>query len=112
MSNIVLSVKGRDWNFILIPDKRYDKLHNHTENDHSMAITLPTVYEVHFRKSDWDLGTIRHELLHVLYAMSLVGSTDLSISDVQEICAEIVGQHTPDVVLWTDRIAEKFLGRE
>jgi hypothetical protein len=44
--------------------------------------------------------------------MSLVSSTDLSIVDVQEICAEIVGHHSAEIILWSDRISEKFLGRE
>jgi hypothetical protein len=75
-------------------------------------MTILMTREVHFRKSDWDLLTIRHELLHVLYAMSLSGSTDLDAVQVQELCAEIVGHHTPEIVVWTDQIAEKFFGRE
>lgn len=112
MSSITLQIKGRDWKFALLPDRRYDKLYNSAEGDHSAAITLPTVYEVHFRKSDWDIVTIRHELLHVLYNMSLVSSTSLTPDDVQELCAEIVGHHCSEIILWSDRIAERFLGRE
>jgi hypothetical protein len=112
MSTITIDIKGRDWKFILVPDRRYDKLYNDSEEHGSAAITLPTIREVHFRKSDWDLITIRHELLHVLYNMSLVSSTDMSIEDVQELCAEIVGHHAIEIVLWADQIAERFLGRQ
>lgn len=111
MSEISINIKGRDWRFLLLPDKRFDKIHNPSD-DGNVAMTLPTQYEVHFRRSDWDAATIRHEMLHVLYNMSLVGSANLDVTDVQEICAEIVGQHLPEMVLWTDRIIEKFLGRE
>lgn len=111
MSQITLDIKGRPWTFVLMTDRRYDRLYN-LEEDTSSAITLPTIYEVHFRRSNWDLVTIRHELLHVLYNMSLVSSTDMSNEDVQEICAEIVAHHAIEIVLWADRIAEKFLGRE
>jgi len=112
MSTISLNIKGRDWRFVLIADKRYDKLHNINPDDSSAAITLPTTYEVHFRKSDWDIVTIRHELLHVLYNMSLVSSTSMTPEDVQELCAEIVGHHSSEIIVWSDRIAERFLGRE
>ena len=112
MADITIPIKGRDWKFVLMPDKRFDKLHNHNEDDTNVAMTCPTIYEVHFRKSDWDVATIRHEMLHVLYNMSLVGSTNMTPGDVQELCAEIVGQHAIEIVLWSDRITEKFLGRE
>jgi hypothetical protein len=112
MSSITIQIKGRDWTFQLLTDRRFDKLYNTDTEDTSGAITLPTVYEVHFRRSNWDIVTIRHELLHVLYNMSLVSSTSLSVTDVQELCAEIVGHHSSEIILWSDRIAEKFLGRE
>lgn len=111
MADITIPIKGRDWKFVLMPDKRFDKLHN-ANDDGNVAMTCPTIYEVHFRKSDWDPATIRHEMLHVLYNMSLVGSAELTAMQVQETCAEIVGQHAIEIVLWSDRITEKFLGRE
>ncbi len=112
MSDVTIDIKGRPWKFVLLPDKRYDKLHNTDPDDMSAAITLPTIYEVHFRKSDWDIVTIRHEILHVLYNASLVSSANLSTHDVQEICAEIVGQHASEIVVWSDRVAQRFFGRE
>lgn len=112
MSNITIPIKGRNWKFTLLTDKRYDRLYNSDPDELSAAITLPAIYEVHFRKSNWDLVCIRHELLHVLYNMSLVSSTSMSTEDVQELCAEIVGHHTLEIALWSDQIAERFLGRE
>jgi hypothetical protein len=114
MSSITLSIKGRDWAFILMADKRFDKLHNNLDNQEGLnvAMTVGAIYEVHFRKSNWDLITIRHEIFHVLYNMSLSGSAELTPSQVEEISAEIVGHHSLEICLWTDRIAEKFLGRE
>lgn len=110
-TSITIPIKGRDWQFALIPDKTFDKLHN-SQGEGAVAMTNVGNYEVHFRKSDWDLITIRHELLHVLFAAGLSGSAELTPAQVQEVCAEIVGHHTSDIVLWTDRIAEKFLERE
>ncbi len=111
MSQITLDIKGRPWTFVQMADKRFDRLHNPNEEG-NVAMTCPTIYEVHYRKSDWDVSTIRHELLHVLYNMSLVGSAELTAGQVQETCAEIVGQHAIEIVLWADRITERFLGRE
>lgn len=108
MASLTLNIKGRDWTFKLLANKAFDKIHNESENDSNVAMTIPSSYEVHFRKSDWNNATIRHELLHVLFNMSLVGSTDIKPIDVQEICAEIVGEHSPEIILWADRIAEKF----
>jgi hypothetical protein len=112
MADVTIDIKGRPWKFVLLPDKRYDKLYNEDPEDMSAAITLPGIYEVHFRKSDWDIVTIRHEIMHVLYNASLVSSADLKIHDVQEICAEIVGQHASEIVVWSDRVAQRFFGRE
>lgn len=112
MSEITIDIKGRNWKFILMNDRRFDKLWNPGENVANVAMTVSSTYEVHFRKSDWDVIAIRHELLHVLYSASLVSSTNMSVDDVQELCAEIVGHHTLEIALWADRIAERFLGRE
>ena len=111
MSTITLNIKGRDWKFSLFSDKKFDKLHN-PDGVESIAMTLAGSYEVHFRKSNWDVVTIRHELLHVLVSMSLVSSADLSSSDVEELCAEIVGHHSTEIIHWSDRITECFLGRK
>lgn len=108
MKEIVIPIKGRDWRFILMTDRRFDKLHNPDE-DGNAAMTIEGAYEVHFRKSDWTIAGIRHELLHVLYMMSLVGSTSMTPADVQELCAEIVGEHGQEICLWADRIADRFI---
>lgn len=111
MAEITIDIKGRPWSFKLLPDKRFDKLHNPGEVENA-AMTVPTTYECHFRRSDWDVVTIRHELLHVLYNMSLTGSANLDPIQVEETCAEIVAHHATEIILWSDRITERFLGRE
>lgn len=103
--HIIINIKGRDWKFSLLPDKKFDKLHG----EENVAMTIPDSLEVHFKKSVWDAKTIKHELLHVIFAMSLVGSTDLSPTDVEEICAEIVGEHCEEIILWSSKITHHFL---
>jgi hypothetical protein len=111
MSQITINIKGRDWKFVLMPDKRFDKLYNPNDEGNA-AMTVPAIYEVHFAKAHWDVATIRHELLHVLFSMSLTGSAGLEPDQVEETCAEIVAQHAIEIVFWADRITERFLGRE
>lgn len=111
MGSITIDIKGRTWTFALIADKRFDKLYN-SEGSNAVAMTLSATYTVHFRKSDWDAVAIKHELLHVLFNMSLTGSADLTPLDVEEVCAEIVGHHSEEIILWASRITERFLGRQ
>lgn len=111
-NTISLDIKGRTWTFILMADKKFDKLHNPDSESINVAMTVPSIYEIHFRKSNWDLITIRHEIFHVLYSMGLSGSAELTPAQVEEMAAEIVGHHGPEICLWTDRVAERFLGRE
>jgi hypothetical protein len=105
MSDITLPIKGRNWKFILVTDKRFDKLYGLG----NVAMTLPDQNEVHFKKSTWDIVTIRHELAHVLYAMSLVGSADLTSDQVEETFAEIIGYHCSEIIFWSDQICHKFM---
>jgi hypothetical protein len=108
---ITLQIKGRDWEFSIIPDKTFDKIHNPNDEGHS-AMTLPNQYKVQFRKSDWCIKDIRHELGHVLKHMSHTGSVDLSAADMEELMCDQYASNYADVGLWTDKIAEKFFGRE
>jgi hypothetical protein len=109
--SITLPIKGRDWEFILLSDKVFDKMHN--EDDGSRAgITMPNQYQCHFRKSDWSLKDIRHELGHALYHMCLTSSSDLTPEQVEETMCQIIGEHTPEIMMWCDRISEKFFGRD
>lgn len=111
MSTITIEIKGRPWTFILMPDKRFDKLHN-PEGDLATGMTMPNTYEVHFRKSDWCNVDIRHELGHVLFRMSEANAAELSPADVEEVMCEIYAKNYADIGVWSDRIAEKFFGRE
>ena len=108
MSDMTIQIKGRNWKFILMNDRRFDKLHNPTGESPAVAMTIPDIYEAHFRKSDWDIVTIRHELGHILYLMSLTGSAELSAHQVEETFAEIIGHHSAEIVVWAETVAERF----
>lgn len=107
LASIVLKIKGRNWTFLLLTDRAFNKLHN-PEGESNAAMTLFTKYEVHFAKTDWSLVDIRHELGHCYYAMSQVGSSELTPSQVEETMCSIFGAHGPEMSLIADRIAECF----
>ena len=108
LTSISLDIKGRSWCFKLFTDRAFDRLHN--PNDEGNAgMTLPNIYEVHFAKSEWDTVDIRHEIMHLLYHMSLTGSAEHDPSQVEETMCEITATHYHEIGLWSDRVTERFL---
>lgn len=108
---IVIPIKGRNWSFILLTDKAFDKLHNSNEDtvyNNNAAMTMPTTFEAHFRKGNWCIKDIRHELGHVLYSMSLVNSANHSSDQVEETMCEIIAEHCSEIIFWSDLIADRF----
>lgn len=112
LKSISLNIKGRDWSFMLLSDKQFDRLHNSEDEGGRSGITLPISYECHFRKSDWTIVDIRHELGHILYEMSLTTSSNLTPDQVEETMCSIIGTHSPEIILWSDRVAERFFSKE
>ena len=111
LTAMTINIKGRDWTFRLFSDKVFNKVYNPNDEDNA-AMTLQNKYEVHFRKGDWSPNTIKHELGHVLHFASLVGSSALSAEDSIELMCEIIGEHTEEILLWSNRIAENFLNHD
>ena len=108
LASITINVKGRDWTFKLFTDRAFDKLHNPNDEGNA-AMTLPTKYEVHFAKSEWDLIDIRQELGHLFAYMSRTSSAELSAEQTEELMCEIVAHHATEIILISDRVAERFL---
>lgn len=109
--SITLPIKGRDWQFILMPDKSFDKLHN-PNGEANTGMTLPNKYSVHFKKSDWCITDIRHELCHVLRHMTHAHTMEISVDDMEEHMCQILASNYHEIGLWSDRIAERFFNRE
>lgn len=108
---ITLNIKGRDWTFRLMSDKNFDKLHNSNEKEDdncNVAMTLPTHYEVHFRKSDWCAKDIRHEIGHLLYSMTNTHTASHDPLQTEETFCEIIADHSAEIIFWSDLIADRF----
>ena len=98
-------VKDIMWNFRLLEDKEYDKIHSDSKED--SAITQWSNRLVDFRKSKFTRGTIRHELIHVYVFSCLIESqTDTSADDREEMIATIMDYHYHDYAKLTDDIWE------
>lgn len=108
VAQIIVTVKGRDWKFLLLTDRVFDKAHN-SEDEGTIANTIEDKREVHFRKTDFTPKAVKHELAHVLHFESLVGSSELSPADSIELMCEIVGEHCEEIILWSNKITEYFL---
>ena len=99
------NIKGIDWEFHLQTVRAYVRDHGKD----SGAITYLGDKDVYFSDSQLSPGTIRHELLHVYVASSGTNSSDLDASQMEELCAEILELHGPEIMLLTDKILEHFL---
>lgn len=109
--NITLNIKGRNWHFIVLTDKMFDKKFTSSEDDETHAVTEPKENTVYFKKSLLTIPTIRHELFHVLIYSSLIESSSLDRLQMEELGAEIMGEHASEVVLWAETVMNFYTTR-
>lgn len=106
-SSIAINIKGREWKFIVVTDKTFDKRYN-PDGDAGCAITIPEDKIVFIKKSFIHLTVIRHEIMHILVFSSLVESSSLTALQVEELCCEIIGEHGPEIQLWAETVMNFF----
>ena len=113
ISSIILSIRGREWTFMLLSDKQYDKLHNpDADLEITTAMTVPDQYEVHFRKSDLMFRDIKHELGHVFKHMTGTKSAELTVENVEELFCEIIADYSLEINVLAERIQERFQAQQ
>lgn len=108
LAMIQKNIKGRNWQFKLLSDRIFDKVHNPEGTENNTAMTVSSKYEVHFSKSEWNLVDIRHELLHVYFHMSNTVAADLTPLQTEETIADIFGHNGPEMCMVADSVAECF----
>lgn len=108
---IMLEIKGRNWEFVLMTDKAFDKIHN-PNGESNTAFTMVNQYRVEFRKTDWCLVDIIHELGHVLYSMAPTRSANLEPGQVEETMCDVYSSDYFMIGVWAGLITEKFFARE
>lgn len=102
---VIVNIKGKDWKYILLSDRAYDKLHGDTSN----GITLPEECEVHVRKSALNTNILRHETSHIFHFSSLVETASLTALQTEEIMCEIFGEHGHEILGIADFVLNRFL---
>lgn len=102
--SLTIDILGTSWVVHLQSGTAYRKMHG---ND-SEAITYPGDLEVYFNKDSFTPDTVRHETMHIFVASSGSMSSSLDRDQVEELCAELYGQHGPRMDLVVDQIISFF----
>ncbi len=101
-----IRIKDIEWTVKLQNDEEYFNMHE----DDSLALTNRNELVVYFRESAVVKRIVTHELMHVYVASCCVGSTtNTTIDDAEEICAEIIEYHIDDIIKHTREIYAKLV---
>lgn len=98
-------VKGYEWTFHA--EKKATYIRKHGSDSH--AITYPVDREVYFNINSLAPDYVRHEVFHVYVASSSTNSSNLDKDQFEELCAELYGDHAPEMDLLVDKIMNHFL---
>ena len=110
--HISLNIKGRDWYFILLSDKVFDKrFPPEQDGDETCAVAEPKESAVYLKKSLLTIPTIRHEIFHILVFSSLIESSSLDRLQMEELGAEIMGEHALEVCIWAEKVMNFYTVR-
>jgi hypothetical protein len=102
---MVLKIKDIKWHLALLDDVDYNKKHG----TDSLGITESEHRIIDFKKSAFSESLIRHELMHAYISSCCIASMgELTDIDMEEICAEIVGDHGKQIVQRSARIYKKL----
>lgn len=98
-------IKGLDWKFYAQSATAYTRKHGKD----SHAITYTKDREVFFNANTLAPEYVRHEIFHAYICSCSINSSDLSTDQMEEVAAEIYGEHGPEMDLLTDQILNFFL---
>jgi hypothetical protein len=99
------SVKGIEWEFFSQTSNAYVRMHGKD----SAGITYPGDREVYFNKKYFTPDYVRHEIMHVFVASTSTSSMLKNADDAEELCAQVYGEHGPEMDLLVDKLLEFFL---
>jgi hypothetical protein len=103
---LVRNIKGSEWHFYLESSSVYKRKHG----SDSGAIVYIKEREVFFNRADFDTDAVRHELFHIYVAESNTKSSpDFTKDDMEDLGAEIMGEHGVLIVQEADFIHNKLL---
>ena len=98
-------IKGYEWTFHAEKNATYIRKHG----SDSHAITYPHEREIYFNSDSLAPDYLRHEIFHAYVASCSTNSSSLSKDQMEELCAEIYGDHAPEMDALVDKILNYFL---
>jgi len=106
---LVLNIKGIDWTFNVQTETAFRKMHG-LNGKNAEAIIYPHDREVYFSSVYLSPYSVRHELAHVYVASTNTSSmTSMTVDDMEELFADIIGEHLDQIQELTSKILNHFL---
>lgn len=99
-TELEIQIKGSTWKIYSLSERDYMAAHG----DDSAAITLGDKKEIVFCKGHYEVGYIRHELLHAIKAELGVDNLELSAHQLEEFFATVVQNDYSEILRNTDVI--------
>lgn len=103
--SIKIKIKGIEWSIFAQTPAAYKRKHG----SDSHAITYTKDREIFFNLSTLAPNYLRHEVLHAYVASSSTNSSSLTADQMEELAAELYGDHGPEMDLAVDQILNFFL---
>jgi hypothetical protein len=103
--SLKIKIKGIEWQIFAQTPAAYKRKHG----SDSHAITYTKDREIYFNKETLAPDYVRHELLHAYVASSSTNSSSLTTDQMEELCAEMVGEHGIEMMLFADQILNFYL---
>jgi len=98
-------IKGYEWTFHAQPNATYVRKHG----SDSHAITYTHEREIFFNLNSLAPDYIRHEIFHAYVASCSTNSSSLDKDQMEELCAEVYGDHGPEMDALVDKILNYYL---
>jgi hypothetical protein len=96
------NVKGHDWKFYGQRSSSYVRMHGKD----SAGISYPGDKEVYFNLGHLSPENVRHEVMHVYVDSTSTHSMLKDADDAEELCAQLYGEHGPEMDLLVDQLLE------
>lgn len=100
-----MRIKIRDtvWLIRLIEPKKFKKMHGTC-----VAVTISQAKEIHFKRKDFSLQVIIHELIHAYFSTLYLNSAGLSIVQFEEVIAEFLEDYIYKIYIQAKQVFKKL----
>ena len=98
-------IKGYEWTFYAQSNATY--IRNHGSDSH--AITYTHDREIYLNIGSLAPDFVRHEVFHAYVASCSTNSSSLDKDQMEELCAEVYGDHGPEMDMLVDKIINYYL---